>query len=886
MLSSLRVAIARVRSLFSRRAQDDDFTRELDSHLAMLTDENIRRGMAPGEARRLARLRLGGSAQLEETNRELRGLPLLESLAQDIRFALRMLRKSPVFTAVAILTLALGIGANTAIFSITYGILLKPLPFPDPSRILQIWADHHGPEPYRTPYASRREFDAIQQQSHAFEQIAFYDESGFTITGDGPPESVQASVISSDFLTLLGAQPLVGRPILPSDAEPGHNQVAMISHALWQRRFGGDPQIVGRTVFLQISSAGALDDRVNPVRPYKIVGVLPSRFPFPNLGEILAPPPDGLIATQMITVARLKDGLTLDRANLELHTIAGRLASAYPEKEKNTDLAAGTLRDRLTTDYRTRLLILLGAASFVLLLACSNVSSLLIARSWVRQREVAIRGTLGASRWRLVRQFLSESVLLGHLSGSLGLLFAHWGVRLLLSAAPAGIPRLDEIAMDRWVFVYALGISCFGGTLFGLAPALQITESGPGSALKEGGGSFTGTVTRRKQTLQQFLVVGEIALAFVLVVGSTLMIRSFSILSSVPVGYSLDHVLTVWVSFSHSNSADLKNRKAMVDAVLQGTRSIHGVKSAAFGAWMPMTTIFDSLVLVEGRSETDRAQLQLASPGYFETLGIPLLSGREFSGVDRDESPFVAVVNESMAKEYFDGSPLGKRISWRKDKTGQRIWVEVVGVVSDTRDQGPSREPNPAFYIPIFQSEFLPETALLVRTTANPLAVSQAVTQEIWSVDKDAPISEIETMDQRMSDQVAEPRFQTQLLSAFGGLALLLAVVGIYGVISYNVVQRTHEIGVRVAMGARPRDVARLMIGEAGILTAVGLAVGVAAAFGLTRFLQSLLFEIKPTDPATFLGVALLIAGVALAACYIPARRALRVDPLVALRHE
>jgi predicted permease len=876
----------RLRSLFRRREADQELDEELRYQVECKTEEYIARGMTPQEARRAALLEMGGVEKRKEECRDTRRVNWIQDLLQDVRYGLRMLRKSPGFTAVAILSLALGIGANTAIFSVTYGILLKPLPYPHPSRILQIWVSKTGPEPYRIAYASRREFMAIQQQSSAFEQIAFYDEGAFTVNGDGPPEFVQASIVSGDFFGVLGAQTLLGRPILAGDAEPGHNQVAVIGYGLWQRRFGGDPNVVGRTVSLQLSTAGGFAGQANEAKPYVVIGVLPSRFPFPNLGEILVPEVSDWNLTQMIAIARLKDGMTLDQANAELHTIAGRLAITYPEREKDNDLSAGTLRDRITADYRTKLLILLAAVTFVLLLACVNVSSLLVARSWARQREVVIRATLGATRLRLLRQFLSESVLLALFGGALGLLFVHWGSNLLLSIAPAETPRLDEIGIDRWVLAYALAISCVGGVLFGLVPALQMTETGPGAALKEGGAPFSGFCSRKRQRLQRILVVGEIALAFVLVVSSTLVVRSFSKLVRVPVGYRLDHILTMWVSFSRSSCPNLKACKTTADEVLQGTRSIPGVESAAFGLWRPMSSTFGALVLVEGRPETDRMQFQMASPGYFETLGIPLLAGRAVADTDRDNSPLVAIVNQSMAKSYFEGSPLGRRISWRKDEHGQRIWIEVVGLVGDTRDNGPSQKTAPAFYIPISQAEFLPETTLLVRTSANPLSISHAVKEQVWAVDRNAPVSDAKTMDQVMSDIVAEPRFHALLLSAFGGLGLLLAVVGVYGVISYSAVQRTHEIGVRMAMGALPRDVAGMIIGEAGLLTAIGISIGVAGGLALARFLQTLLFEVKPTDPATFLFVATLLAGVALLASYIPARRAMRVDPMVALRYE
>jgi predicted permease len=887
MHSSLRSLIIRIRRLFSRRAADDDFARELDSHLAMLTDENIRRGMPPQEARRAARLRLGGPAQLQETHRELWSFPLLESFIQDIRYAFRMLRKSPGFTAVAVLTLALGIGANTAIFSAAYGILLKPLPFPDSSRIVQIWATspHWGS---RIVFLSQSEVDQIQARSQSFEQLAEDNEEYLKISGGGPSEMVGTTLVSGNFFSLLGVRPVLGRPILPADTKSGHNHVAVLSYELWQRRFGGDPGAVGRTITLALRNTSG-----DPVQePFTVIGVLPALFPFPSPGrnQLLIPLVPWENNGQVIAIGRLKKDATIVQANAELHTIASALAAEYPKRERGLDLSVSLLRDRVNEGSSTALLVLLGAVSFVLLLACVNVSSLLIARTWERQREVAVRETLGATRSRLIRQFFAEGVLLSLLGAVSGLLLAHWGLNVLVAIAPPSTPRLNELGLNWAVVGYALSISVLAAMAFSLVPALFVSRPRLELALKGGDVGLGGRPSPRSHHLRNLLAVAEISLAFILVVGSTLAIRSFSRLVSVPMGFRLDHTLTMFVDFSPAMRANPDAAKAATYEVLRRTRSLSGVENAAFADWLPLTTTFRGKVQLEGSADPVAVEYQCASPGYFDTLGIPLLAGRSFEKSDAKDSMPVAIVNRRMAQASFNGKPLGSRFFLVKDKDGKPIWLQVVGEVGDTRDARPSAAPASAFYVPFTQAKSVGEAyagrALLVRTSINPLAVAEAIRKQISAVDPDALTVGTETLGQAMSESVAEPRFQTQLLGAFGALGLLLAMVGIYGVISYGVTQRTHEIGVRMALGASRGDVLRMVMREGILLGGAGIVLGIVGALALTRFLQSLLFEIKPTDPATFVGVAISLALVALAAGYIPARRAMRVDPMAALRYE
>ena len=845
------------------------------------------------------------------------------TLIQDLRYAVRMLARAPGFTAVAVLTLALGIGANTAIFSVAYGILLKPLPYPDSSRLVQLSL---GNSKLGTiAYMRTQDFRETAAQSDVFEQLAGYTEGGSTIHGVGGPESVQTSFVSGIFFTALGARPLLGRPILPADAEPGHDQVAVVSYDLWQRRYGGDPGIIGKSIALTVmDESGSSEDNSLKTLPYTVIGVMPSRFPFPNHGDLLLPQASWERQFQVIAIARLKPGVSISEANTELHTIAVRIAAQTPAGHKNFDLSVGPLRDRMSEGYSTELLVLLGAVAFILLLACVNIGGLLLSRSWIRQKEVAIRETFGATRWRLIRQFLSESILLGLLGAFPGLLLGFWGINLLKSLAPPYSPRLDEISIDWLVLTYALGISVLAGILFGLAPALRLTRGELGQSLKESSlGSLTIIRSHGPARVKNLLVAGEIALVFVLVVGSALALRSFSNLMSVKLGFQPAHVLNMYVGFSPAMRANPQRFKLAVDEVLQRTRALPGVEDSAFSEWLPIggSSTIENLQIA-GSAYSGPVTCQVATPGYFSTLGIPLLAGRTFNDGDFRASapasnlsgnrppssnstthsqkhssspappenekqkgpPLVAIVNESFAKDFFDGRALGKH--FQAQCFGTSDLVQIVGVVGDMRDVRRQLPPTPEFYTPVAQAEGPVASVLFVRTAANPMAMAKAVREQIWAVDNNAPVEDLKTMDAVISESVAEPRFETVLLGAFGGLGLALAIVGVYGLISYATIQRTHEIGVRMALGAGRGDVMRMILGEGMFLAFVGIVIGVGGALALTRFLRSMLFEVKPTDPATFIGVAILLTLVALAACYIPARRAMKVDPMAALRYE
>ena len=895
-MSRVREWMKRITGMFRKRRRDAELEEELAAHLEMLVEENMERGMTPEEARRAARIALGGGEQIKEAVRQQRGLPWLESLWQDMRFGLRMLRKNPSFTVVAILTLALGIGSNTAIFSVVNGILLETLPYAGSSRLLRIANEYkvRGMS-MGLQGASLPEIADVRAQSTVFEQLSIYQENwGGTIRTDLMPDTSDISQVSADFFPMMGVKPLLGRPITAADEQRGGERVAVLNYRLWREDFGGDANVLTRT-FLADGT------------PYRVIGVMPPEF---DLGvakgfwKPLMPGPkiaSNRDARYYSIAARLKKGVTLKQAEAQLQTISARLAAEYPKTEKDLDLEAVSIKEQMITRVRAGLLILFGAVGFVLLIACVNVSALLVARAWTRQREMAIRRALGATRLRLVRQMLSESVLLAISGGALGLLFAASSIGVIRAIAPPYTPRIERVRLDSNVLWFTLGISLLAAVLFGIAPALQASARRMGHGIKEGlGGSFAAGAPRQRRLLRGSLVAAEVSLAVIVVLGAALMVRSFEKLMHVDTGIRTDHVLTMHVMFSHA-VCGMKTSDACVgpyEDVLRRIQSLSGVQSAAISqgfALMGGSYVVDDLY-VEGspdnRMATKGATIgpylshHTITPSYFETVGIRLLQGRDFTNADTDTSDHVAIVNRKFASDFLTGNPLGQRIAVKKDKAGNPQWMQIVGVVSDDRDTSLKKDPEPLYYQPIRQVGYYGVGNFVIRASGNPLAIAPAVEKQVWAVDSNAPIEGIRTMDQNVANSAAEPRFQASLLASFGALGLLLAVAGIYGVMSYAVVQRTHEIGVRMALGASRSDVMRLVVGEGARLALIGVASGLAASWALTRSLRSLLFEVSPTDPVTFAAVAVLLMLVAIMACWIPARRAMRVDPMVALRHE
>ena len=811
----------------------------------------------------------------------------MNTLIQDIRYAARTLAKSPGFTAIAILTLALGIGANTAIFSVVNSTLLAPLTFKNPGRLVNLWASSTIFD-FPNLGLSAPDVADIRAQSHSFSQVAMHQYTSKILTGRGSPEPEEGLSVSAEYLSVLGVQPRYGRAFEPGEMEPGRDREIILSYTFWREQFGGDPGgAISKTITLD-------------KQPYTVVGVMPPQFHF--IYDLKYATPLALAKKDLEdrsshfipAIARLKPGVSARQAQTELDGLGARLSKAYPDADKGWGFRAVSLRSDMNRETRTPLLILLGAVGFVLLIGCANVGNLFLSRGWGRRRELAIRSTLGATRSRLIRQLLVESTLLALAGGACGLLLAWWGVSALkVEAVSVLISSTTQVAIDARVLLFTLGASILAGLLFGLAPAFLFSRQDLATAMKEGGGGAqTGASSSRHNPLRQMLVVTEIALALVLVIGATLALRSFAHLLSTNLGYRTGHILTMRLDFPSYEFKNQTETTAFVQQLLAQTRALPGVDNAAVSMFAPLSGgRGESSFEIEGKpaSQKGRADFTSITPGYFDALGIPLLAGRDFNDQDdKNSQQPVYIVNQTLARRIFGKTnPIGKRLSQGKDKNKKTIWAEIVGVVGDTRDQSAGEKPQPELYTPYGQARFSSGgVGLVIHTKTDPQSMASAVKERIWSFEKDQPITNIKTMNQLVAQSDAAPRFQSFLLGAFGALGLLLAVVGIYGVISYSVTQRTHEIGIRMALGAEPSQVMHLILTHGLKLAVTGVVIGIGAALGMTRLMSSLLFGISATDPLTFAGVSVLLLAVAVAACYIPARRAMKVDPMVALRYE
>jgi putative ABC transport system permease protein len=816
----------------------------------------------------------------------------MEILWRDIRYGLRTLAGNPGFALVAIIVLALGIGANTAIFSVVNGVLLQPLPYSNPDRLVMLWGTNterpNGVNPVSYP-------DLLdwQAQNKSFESLAaLFTNPNFDVnlTGGAEPERVPVVRVTPGYFETLGATPVAGRTFLPDEDEVGRHRVAMLSYNLWQRRFDSDPALVGKPVY------------VNGF-PYEVVGVLPKDFrPLGSLAlgeevELWRPVAGRKDARYtrdnrfLRVVGRLKPGVTLKQAQTEMSTIAGRLAEEYPDTNQNHEVKLVSLHNQVVSDTRPALLILLGAVGLVLLIACANVANLLLARSAGRQKEMAIRAALGAGQGRLIRQLITESVLLSGVSGALGILLAYAGIQLVTVFSPGNIPRLEEITIDGWVLTFAFTVSLLTGVLFGLVPALQGSRPDLQEALKQGGRQSAGGTGYR---LRNALVVTEVALALLLLVGAGLLMRSFGELLRVDPGFKPESVLTVQLELPMGRGmpyANQSERTAFYQQLLERLRVLPGVNSVGISTSVPLDSRGGRVALtLEGRPETEDkplfAAMHLVDGGYFPVLGIPLQSGRLFNMHDQQDdftrdTLRVVVINETMARQFWPGeNPLGKKL-----RTGFGFPGEVVGVVADVKVQTLEEDTPPSIYWYAPQVPFNFFTVAL-RSDVQPMSLVPSVRQTVDDMDAELPLYNIRTMEHLISRSVAERRFILSLLSIFAGVALVLAAVGLYGVISFSVSQRTHEMGVRLALGARPADILKLVVNQGLLMTGIGIGVGLAGAFFLTSFLEKLLFRVTATDPLTFAGISLLLVVVAALACYVPARRATKVDPMVALRYE
>lgn len=881
-----------VQSLLQRSRMESEMDAELRFHIEAYTDDLVRGGVPRPKAVRRARLEFGGIEQTKEAVRDVRGLNLLGSLFQDIRYALRMVRKNPEFTTVAVLTLALGIGANTAIFSVIEAVILRPLPYEDPKRLVLL-ADSQDPQNGALLFHDIEEF---RLQSRCLANIAaYYRDSGFStvnLTDGVEPESVQGAFVSSNLFDVMGVAPALGRAFTPEE-EARRDRVVVLSYGLWMRRFGGSPDAIGKV--LQIDGANS-----------QIVGVMPATFQFPARDQQLWAPltvnrywDDPALTTSIDpnhtryfyerwqAIGRLSPTASVVQAQSEINAVFRR-SYVEPGENRTPGITLIPLRTNIGGNTQRTLVTFLCAVSVLLLISCSNVANLMVARVTVREREMAVRSALGAGRGRLLRQLLTESIVLALFAGVVGLLLALVGVRALVAFTPADIPRLEQAGIDRGALAFTFVISILAAVIYGLFPAWKVSRNTPGESLRAGIRSGTASLTRARAAL----VSAEFALAVVLLAGAGLLVRSFLAVEATDPGFTPERLLTMNIMLP---SGTPESRNALYDAVLERVRSLPGVQAAG-----EVDTLFElggvgnlGLSAIEGRPPEPKSEWTPLSwswvrGDYFQAMGVPLLKGRYFTPQDGPQSPLVAIVDENMARRYWPGQdPIGKRFKGQDPRGHNDEWISVIGVVRDMRRGGLERNPTPHVFEPYGQALDGDRTGdLLVRTIRDPRPVASALRESVRALSNTAILSSVTTMDEQLSDQISPRRFQTWLLGLFSVLAMALAAVGMFGVMHYSVAQRTHEIGVRAALGAQPREVLRLVLVQAARLAFWGIAIGTGAALVLTRFMASLLFGIGPADPVTFIAIPMLLLVVALLASYVPARRAMRVDPMTALRYE
>jgi predicted permease len=881
---------SRLRGTLRRQKLDDELDEELRAHVEMRAADNVAAGMTPAEARYDAQRRFGNSTLLKEGARELDVIAWLDTLAGDIRYAVRVLRKNPGFTLIAVLTLALGMGSNTAFFSVINGVLLNPLPYPHTDELVTLGESKPN---FTNGSISYPNFVDWQKDNHAFSSLAVSRDYSFGLTRLGDAEQLDGKFISSDFFTVLGVNPLIGRAFAPGEDQIGAAPVALIGAGLWKRKFASSPGAVGKSI--------TLDGKV-----YTIVGVISERFDlYRNSHPTDVYLPVGqwnnpLLPTRgaglgMHGIGRLKPGLSFEQARADMARVTANLAAAYPDEDQGIGANLIPFRRALLGNVQPILLVLLGAVGFVLLIACFNVASLMLARSTGRVREFAVRAALGATRARLVRQLLTESVLLSVVGGILGLLLAQWTTHAALSMLPADLPRVAEIQLDSHVLVFTAAISLLAGILFGLVPAFKSSDLFLSDTLKESGRGSSGT----RHRAQSVFVVLEMALALVLLVGAGLMVRTLSQLWNLKPGFDPQNVLTFGISLPPAmNSADPASIRSAFREVHRKFSSVAGVQAVAaswgalpFGADDEQLFWLDNQPKPSSEHDMNWTISYVVEPQYLETMRIPIVRGRFFTDADNENAPRVAVIDEMFARKYFAGeNPLGRHIVLQQGETS----VEIVGIVPHVRqwglDSDESQQLRAELYVPFMQ---LPDaamklapagTAIMVRSNGPDPRLFASLRRANKEMSAEQVIYGPQTMEHMISDSLASRRFSMILLGLFAALALALSSVGIYGVVSCLVGQRTHEIGVRIALGARRRDVLNLILSQGARLALLGIAIGIAASLGLTRLMARMLYGVSATDPLTFIGVAAILAIVALAACYIPTRRAMRIDPIVALR--
>ena len=816
----------------------------------------------------------------------------METLIRDLNYALRVLAKRPVFALVAILTLAVGIGANTAIFSVVNAVLLRQLPFKNPGKLVWVWSTRTDRD---RAFFSIPDFLDYKERSQRVEELAAFANWGASLTGTAEAERFQGVRITSNAFQLLGVEAAAGRTLLPEDDKPGNERVLVISYGLWQRRFGGDPNLIGQSL--------ALNDQ-----KYTVVGVLPSSFIFPGAEaetEIAVPLSPGTDARRaergsnfLRVFARLKPDAAIKQVQSEFATISSDLKQKYPDTNgKHTDPRVLLLQDEIVGSYKTALLVLLAAVGLVLLIACSNLASLLMARASARRKEMAVRTALGAGRTRLIRQLLTENMLLAAAGGILGILGAWWSIDLVLRLSPSDLPRAGEINIDTRVLAFTVAVSLLAGIVFGLAPAIQATRVDLIAVLKGGTTGSTGGASSNRT--RSTLVVAEIAISLVLLIGAGLLVKSFQRLQSVSPGFNAQGLLLVRLSLPQSRYSKSEDCGTFYDNLVTRVGALPSVESIGLTNVVPLsaTNVRTDFTIV-GRapaSPTDvpAAQNRLVSSAYFHTMGITVLKGREFAEFDTSRSQPVAVIDKAMAEQYWPAeNPIGSHLKIDDGGSAAARDAEIIGVVENVKNFGLDEEPTPTIYSPFSQMPeaslgfFLNRMNLVVRTSSEPLSLAQSVRSAVQSIDKDVPASSARSLDQFISASVAPRRFNLLLFGVFAGIALLLSVAGVYGVISYSVSQSTREIGIRMALGARPGDVLKGVLAQGMRLVVMGVSIGIVGAFALTRVISGLLYGVSATDPATFSGVSIMLAIVALGACFVPARRATKVDPMKAIRYE
>jgi predicted permease len=876
------------RRFFRREKWDEERALELSAHLQIEADENISRGMSPKEAGFAANRKLGNSTFIREEIFRMNSVGFLETLWQDAKYGVRSFAAKPGFTMFAIAVLALGIAANTSIFSLASAVLLRALPYPNSDRLVMVWeeASFYG-FPEDTP--SPGNYNSWNTHNHTFDGMAAFRDIAPNLTGDGEPERLSGKRVTANFFSVLGAKPFMGTDFFPEEDQPGTNRVAILSYGMWLRRFGGDPQIAGKQIVL---------DNQN----YIVKGVMPRGFQFEERdNEIWAPL--GLSAAELRNhdshylevVGRLKPGASLAQANAELGAVAAQLQEQFPNTNAHVGAYASSLRDHLIGKLREAILLLMAAVVFVLLIACANVANLMLSRASGRQREIAVRMALGAGRWRIVRQMLTESILLSVVAGGIGLALSVGVIKFLETLVSTALPATNRVEINIGVLLFAIGVSFATGIVFGVVPALRVSRLSLNDTLKASGGRGSAAAGGRR--MRDALVILEFALAIVLFSGAGLMIRSFVALRGLDPGFRTDRITFFRAQLPLPRYADAVKRVEFFDASLARIESLPGVVSAGYVSWVPLTNFGGATgITLEGEAAPAPGESSIknitnvreVNDHYLQTVGVILKQGRWLDSSDSVQTPPVTLINETAARRYWAGkNPLGLRFKIG-DAATKSPWITVVGIVGDMHQAGLERAPRPEMYLPFAQQANLgyDPQYIVVKTATDQIQLAQSVREQIWAVDKQQPVGAGFPLAELVDDQLAPRRTQADVLGAFAGLALLLAGLGIYAVISFAVAQRTQEIGIRMALGAQPANVVRMVLGEGVRTMMIGIAIGLVSALALARAVAHLLYGIAPNDALTFVAVPTILAAVGMLACWIPARRATRVDPLVALRYE